>query len=83
MTMKVNLKKLTEQYHILSELYSGEGNITGTQVRKLKEIIRLLEEIETDLELSGESIIELDMPRLEAVAEKNKWLTFYSKTDDI
>lgn len=81
--MKTNLKKLCEQRHILTELNSGESIMTGTQMKKLRELARLLEEIETDLELGGESIVELDSPRLEAIQEKNRWLNFYNKTDDI
>lgn len=81
--MKINLKKLTEQRCILNELSSGSAIITGTQMKKIRELMRLVEEIETDLELCGESIVEIDKPRLEAIAEKNKWLTFYNKADDI
>jgi hypothetical protein len=81
--MKINLKKLTEQKHILSELYSGTGVMTSSHIKKLKELVRFLEEVETDLELGGESIVELDTSRLEAIAEKNKWLNFYHRTDDI
>ena len=81
--MKTNLKKLTEQRHILNELYSGSAVITSSHIKRLKELSRLLEEIETDLEIAGESIVELDQERLEAIEEKNKWLNFYNKTDDI
>ena len=81
--MKTNLKKLTEQRYILNELYSGATVITSSHIKRLKELSRLLEEIETDLEIAGESIVELDQERLEAIEEKNKWLNFYNKTDDI
>jgi hypothetical protein len=81
--MKINLKKLTEQRHVLNEISSGESWISGTQMKKLRELSRLLEEIDTDLGLCGESIVEIDKPRLEAIEERDKWLTFYNKTDDI
>ncbi len=81
--MKINLKKLTEQRHVLNEISSGESWISGTQMKKLRELGRLLEEIDTDLGLCGESIVEIDKPRLEAIEERDKWLTFYNKTDDI
>jgi hypothetical protein len=81
--MKINLKKLAEQRHVLNEVSSGASWISGTQMKKLRDLGRLLEEIDTDLGLCGESIIEIDKPRLEAIEERDKWLNFYNKADDI
>lgn len=50
--------------------------------RKVRKIIQFMEEIETDLELGGESIVELDKPRLEAIEERNKMLRFKRDTDE-
>ena len=41
----------------------------------------MYEEVETDLEMCGESIIEIDMPRLEAIEERNKMLSFIKEED--
>ena len=51
--------------------------------KKLDKLLRLLENIESDLELSGESIIELDKERLEAIEERNKMLNILTQEDDI
>jgi hypothetical protein len=42
-----------------------------------------MEEVEADLEMAGESIPELDMPRLEAIAERDKAMRFMNNEDDI
>ena len=50
--------------------------------RKVRKIIKFMEEIEADLEIGGESIVELDRPRLEAIEERNKMLRFKRDTDE-
>jgi len=60
-----------------------EQDVTKGLARKLDEVIKLYDEIESDLEIGGESIIELDKPRLEAIAERNKMLNILNKSDDI
>lgn len=50
--------------------------------RKIRKIIQFMQEIESDLELGGESILELDMPRLEAIEERNRMLIFRKDSDD-
>lgn len=57
--------------------------VTKGLASKLEKVIRFYEEVETDLELGGESIIELDMDRLEAIKERDKRLDFINKTDDL
>jgi len=60
-----------------------EQNVTKGLARKLDEVVKLYDEIESDLEIGGESIIELDKPRLEAIEERNKMLNILNKSDDI
>jgi len=60
-----------------------EQDVTKGLARKLDEVIKLYDEIESDLEIGGESIIELDKPKLEAIAERNKMLNILNKSDDI
>jgi len=76
--MEVNLKNFAKDTYVLKHIEKILSNETVTRglVRKLSKIIKEREEIEVDLELSGESIIELDMPRLEAIEEKNKMTSF-------
>ena len=57
-------------------------NVTKGLARKLSKIIKEREEIEVDLELSGECIIELDMPRLDVIQEKDKMTAFMNGNDD-
>ena len=47
----------------------------------IDKILLMYEEVETDLEMCGESIIEIDMPRLEAIEERNKMLSFIKNED--
>jgi len=81
--MKVNLSKLVQQRTALQSIISGSAVMGPGGMKKLKELIRFLEEVELDLELGGESIVELDKERLEAVEEKNKMLKFMREADDI
>lgn len=41
-----------------------------------------MQDIESDLELGGESIIELDKTRTEAIEERNKMLRFKKNSDE-
>jgi hypothetical protein len=76
--MNVNLKEITLCRENLEFALQKKNEIltTGIKPTLLKKIVKLLEEIETDLELAGESIVELDKPRLEAIEERNKMLAF-------
>ncbi len=81
--MKVNLNDFSKEKMTLEyvEKILGENAVTKPLARKLRKTIRLCEEIERDLEMSGESIIELDKPRLEAIEERNKALAFRKEED--
>ena len=83
--MKVNLKQLAQDKYWLENVQRTLMSDTSTKAigHKLKNLINLVSEIETDLELGGESIVELDKPRLEAIEERNKMLKFMSEADDI
>lgn len=56
---------------------------TRTVSSKLKGLVRIIEEIDSDLEISGECIIELDMDRLDAIEERNKFIKFIDQIDDV
>jgi hypothetical protein len=76
--MNINLKDFNKDIDVLkhaSRLLSEESETKGIS-RKVDKIIRFLQEIETDLELGGESIVELDKPRLEAIEERNNSMRF-------
>lgn len=83
--MEINLKDLVKTKETLKYIQSvlREQTVTKGLSRKLDETIRLYDEIEADLEVCGESIIELDMPRLEAIEERNKMLKYLNNADDI
>lgn len=79
--MKINLKKLAQQTETLIHVSNA---ITVSGVKKnLKDLLSLIEEIALDLEMSGESIVELDKKRLDAIEEKNKFLNFMKNTDEL
>ncbi len=67
--------------HIQSVL--RDQPVTKGLARKLDKTIRFYDEIEVDLELGGESIIELDQRRIEAIQERNKAQTFMNQADDL
>jgi hypothetical protein len=82
--MKINLKdfaKQKEELKYIQKVISNE-QMTKALAKKLNNHIKFLENIETDLELGGESIVELDMPRLDAIEERNKMLTFLNTDDE-
>lgn len=83
--MEINLKKLAQQKEQLKYIQKVLANqqITKALSKKLNELIKFIDEIETDLEMCGESIVELDKPRLEAIEERNKMLNFLHDGDDI
>ena len=76
--MKISLKDLAAQKEVLRFAiqvlgYQKEGKSSS---KRLEKLMRFFEEIETDLELGGECIIELDKGRLESIEERNKFLKF-------
>lgn len=83
--MEINLKDLVKTKEAVKYIQSilREQAVTKGLARKLDEVVKLYDEIESDLEIGGESIIELDKPRLEAIAERNKMLNILNKSDDI
>lgn len=84
--MKINLKKLVQDKEMLKAVQAEMRDMQGPQLafsKKLNKIIDFYSEIELDLELGGESIIELDKPRLDAIEERNKFLAFNKLNDDI
>jgi len=82
--MIINLKKLSLQKENLKRAQSLLRNSPEGRplVRNLNNLILFLNEIEIDLELGGESIVELDMSRLDAVEQRNKMLNFLNEEDD-
>ena len=74
--MKINLKELSKEKAALDTIESMLLEIPHARplVSKLRKVTRRQEEIERDLEMCGESILELDKPRLEAIQERNKAL---------
>lgn len=82
--MEINLKELSQQKEQLKYIQSvlADNILLKSFAKRIAKTIRFYEEIETDLELAGESIVELDKPRLKAIEERNKWLNIYNKTDD-
>ena len=83
--MEINLKDLVKTKEAVKYIQSilREQAVTKGLARKLDEVVKLYDEIESDLEIGGESIIELDMPRLEAIEQRNKMLNILNKSDDI
>lgn len=76
--MKINLKDFSKELKGLEyiEKILLQDSLTKPLAKKIRKVIRFHEEIETDVEMCGESIIELDKPRLEAIEERNKALSF-------
>ena len=81
--MKINLSKLLQQKAVLQNVISGSTVALPGGIKRLKELLRFIEEIETDLEIGGESIVELDRERLAAIEERNKMLKFMREADDV
>jgi hypothetical protein len=84
--MKINLKKLTQDKEALKAVQREMTDMQGPQKafsKKLNAIIAFYDEIERDLEMCGESIVELDKERLAAIEERNKMLAFMKHADDM
>ena len=83
--MKINLKEFAQDKEIIKycQKILAEESETKALSRKLNRVLRFMDEVEVDLEMCGESITELDMPRLEAIKERDKALKFYNNGDDI
>lgn len=82
--MKVNLKKFAQDKFALNYVYKKlhEQSAFKPLANKLKNVIKLMDEIETDLELGGECIVELDKPRLDSIQERDKMLLILKEGDD-
>jgi hypothetical protein len=82
--MNINLKELAEQRLAIEYLLQNKEDFgKAVRAKPIKKLLRFLEEVEVDLEMAGESITELDSPRLEAIEERNKWLAFIKSNDDV
>ena len=83
--MEINLKDLVKTKETVKYIQSilRQEAVTKGLAKKLDVVTKFYDEIEADLEIGGESIIELDMPRLKAIEERNKMINFINKTDDI
>jgi len=81
--MEVNLKNFAKDTYVLKHIEKILSNETVTRglARKLSKIIKEREEIEVDLELGSECIIQLDMPRLDALVERSKMTNFIEDID--
>lgn len=82
--MNINLKDFAKDIEVLKHVEKLLLEQTETKgiSRKVRKIVQFLQEVEADLEIGGESIVELDMPRLEAIEERNNMLKFKKDTDD-
>ena len=56
----------------------AEKVVTDIEFEELKDN----KEVETDLEMAGESITELDMPRTKAIEERDKAMRFMNNEDE-
>jgi len=82
--MNINLKKFAQEKEALKYVQKRllEQASTRPLANKLAKTIKLLDEVETDLELGGECIIELDKPRLDSIQERDKMLLMLKEGDD-
>jgi hypothetical protein len=82
--MKINLKDYAKETAFLKHVEKVLANQSETKglSRTIRALIIEREEVETDLELSGECILELDKDRLESIKERDKMLLFMSKEDE-
>ena len=82
--MKINLKDHAKETAFLKHVEKVLANQSETKglSRTIRALIIEREEVETDLELSGECILELDKDRLESIKERDKMLLFMSKEED-
>lgn len=82
--MKINLKDYAKDTLLLKHVERVLANQSETKglSRTIRTLIIERDEIETDLELGGECILELDKARLEAIKEKNKMLIFTNREEN-
>lgn len=82
--MNINLKDFAKDIEVLKHVEKLLLEQTETKgiSRKVRKIVQFLQEVEADLEIGGESIVELDMDRLKAIEERNNMLKFKKDTDD-
>jgi hypothetical protein len=82
--MKINLKDYAKETAFLKHVEKVLANQSETKglSRSVRALIIEREEVETDLELCGECILELDKGRLESIEERDKMLLFISKEED-
>ncbi len=82
--MKVNLKKFAQDKEALKYVHKRLHEQTAFRplASKLNKILKFMEEVETDLELGGECIIDLDKDRTSAIEERNKMLAILKNADD-
>ena len=82
--MEVNLKDVSKQIlelkHLKKQLLQQNADPKKSS-KLIDKIVLFYEEVESDLELCGESIIEINKPRLEAIEERNKMLSFIKEED--
>jgi len=70
--MNVNLKELEHQMNSLDFISSTKSTKEYPKIcRDVRTLYNLLMVIKTDLEGMGESIVELDKPRSEAIKERD------------
>ena len=70
--MKINLKELEHQMNSLDFISSTKSAKEYSKIcRDVRALYNLLMVIKTDLEGMGESIVELDKPRSEAIKERD------------
>lgn len=82
--MKINLKDYAKETAFLKHVERVLANQSETKglSRSIRALVLDREQIETDLELCGECILELDKDRLESIKERDKMLLFMSKEED-
>lgn len=78
--MQINLRNLVKEREALK---AAQAEVSKDISTKLNKVINFYDEIERDLEISGECIVQLDKPRLKAIEERNKMLNFLKQADDI
>ena len=82
--MKINLKEFAQDKEVIKycQKILVENSETKALSRKLNRVLRFMEEVETDLEMAGESITELYISRLDAIAERDKAMRFMNNEDE-
>ena len=70
--MIVNLTKIEEYLITLDVIRIDSNSLTSVTRKHAAELMDFLKEVREDLELGGESIIELDKQRVDAIRERNE-----------